>query len=357
MESYEEILSKMTEKYRELTGFYPDNASDVGIRMKTLAYQIHSLQYSMDQLEQQLFPQTAKGEYLDKHAAQRGLVRKQGTRAMGKVTFTRNSLSEGEGLIPSGTMVSTGGEHPVMYRTKTDLVLAVGEKEVEGEIEAVLPGRQGNAAPLAVKLLVTPISGIGQVSNAKQISGGTEEETDEELRRRLLESYRNISNGSNGAYYLQEALACPGIGFAGVIPRSRGRGTVDVIVYGSKGEPSSQLLQQLRSQLEAKREVNVDIQVKPAQVRQVDITVEVACQQGYSFRNLSVLCQEKIEAYLDSLTVRQPLYQSGLTSLLMSLEGVANCKVSVTGGDVHPLKEQIIRKGTLTVTQMAVAGG
>lgn len=132
---------------------------------------------------------------------------------------------------------------------------------------------------------------------------------------------------------------------------------MDVIVYGSKGEPSSQLLQQLRSRLEAKREVNVDIQVKVAQVRQVDITAEVACQQGYSFGTLSSLCQEKIEAYLNSLTVRQPLYQSELTSLLMSLEGVANCTVSITGGDVHPLKEQIIRKGTLTITQMAVAGG
>ena len=357
MNSYEEILAGMVEKYQELTGFHPDNASDVGIRMKTLAYQVYSWEYSLEQLEKQLFPQTAQGEYLDRHAAQRGISRKEGSHAEGEVTFTRNGLSQGEALIPAGTLVSTAGEKPVVYQTLEDVVLPAGENQAEAKIRAAEPGQAGNAAALAVKLLVTPISGIGQVSNQKLVSGGQDGETDEELRSRLLESYRNISNGSNGAYYLQEALACPGVGFAGVIPRSRGRGTVDVVIYGREGQPEEALLEELRCQLEAKREVNVDIQVQAAKERLVDIKIQLACRMGYAFDQAAALCREKLEAFLGALTVGQPLYQSELTSLLMGTEGVTNCKTVVSGGDVYPLATQIIRGGVIQISPMEVTGG
>ena len=357
MNSYEEILSGMVEKYRELTGFHPDDASDVGIRMKVLAYQVYSLEHSLEQLEKQLFPQTAQREYLDRHAAQRGISRKKGSPAQGEVTFTRNGLSQGEALIPAGTLVSTAGENPVVYQTLKDAVLPVGEAQVLTEIQAVEPGQAGNAAPQAIKLLVTPVSGIGQVSNQKLVGGGQDGETDQELRRRLLESYRNISNGSNGAYYLQEALAYPGVGFAGVIPRSRGRGTVDVVVYGRESQPEESLLEELRRQLEAKREVNVDIQVLAAKERPVDVKVEIACRMGYSFDQAAALCREKLQGFLDALTVGQPLYQSQLTSLLMNTEGVTNCKAVVDGGDVYPLATQIIRGGEVSISLMEVTGG
>ena len=56
------------------------------------------------------------------------------------------------------------------------------------------------------------------------------------LRRRLLESYREVSNGANAAYYHQAAFGRRGITPALVLPRwPSGAGTVEVVV--TAGEP------------------------------------------------------------------------------------------------------------------------
>lgn len=68
-------------------GYVPDDASDIGIRMKTLAGEIFSLESSLDFLKRQMFPTTATGEYLDKHAEMRGLKRKPAIKASGKLMF------------------------------------------------------------------------------------------------------------------------------------------------------------------------------------------------------------------------------------------------------------------------------
>ena len=70
--------------------------------------------------------------------------------------------------------------------------------------------------------MVTPVQGITGVTNPAAFAGGEDEEGDEELRRRLLESYRSISNGTNRAYYLKEALAFEGVASAAVLTGRRG---------------------------------------------------------------------------------------------------------------------------------------
>ena len=43
MDSYQEILDRMKEKYKELSGYDADGASDIGIRMQVLAGEVFSL--------------------------------------------------------------------------------------------------------------------------------------------------------------------------------------------------------------------------------------------------------------------------------------------------------------------------
>ena len=66
-ENYSEILERMQTEFEKNAGYVPDDASDIGIRMKTLAGEIFSLESSIDFLKRQMFPTTATGEYLDKH--------------------------------------------------------------------------------------------------------------------------------------------------------------------------------------------------------------------------------------------------------------------------------------------------
>ena len=73
MESFETILERMKESYRELSGVPAQDATDIGIRLKIMAGEIHALQAYLAYIERQAFPDTAVDEGLEHHAAQRGL--------------------------------------------------------------------------------------------------------------------------------------------------------------------------------------------------------------------------------------------------------------------------------------------
>ena len=75
MESYNNILARMNNAYKDTTGYTPDEYSDTGIRMRILAGEVFNLCSNIDWLKKQLFATTAEGEYLDYHAEERGLKR------------------------------------------------------------------------------------------------------------------------------------------------------------------------------------------------------------------------------------------------------------------------------------------
>ena len=56
MQSYGEILNRMTDYYREKTGTEPDRASDIGIRMEILAGEVFKAYSEMNWLKNQMFP-------------------------------------------------------------------------------------------------------------------------------------------------------------------------------------------------------------------------------------------------------------------------------------------------------------
>lgn len=87
MPSYESIVQRMQEEFEKQAGFVPDDASDIGIRMKVLAGELFSCYASLDWLWRQTFPQTAQGDCLDLRAAERGLQRKQPLSAKGSLVF------------------------------------------------------------------------------------------------------------------------------------------------------------------------------------------------------------------------------------------------------------------------------
>ena len=70
-----EIYEDMLAVFREKTGTKED--SDVSVRLFAAAAQLESLYGYCDWAMQQSFPQTAVGEYLDLHAALRGLEEKR----------------------------------------------------------------------------------------------------------------------------------------------------------------------------------------------------------------------------------------------------------------------------------------
>ncbi len=354
-ESYEErYWQAMRSRYEELTGSRPEDASDIAIRLRVLAGQLAGLQQSLDEMFRQAFPATSSGSCLDAHAAARGLSRKAAVAAAGSLTFSREQAAATDLVIPAGTAAAASLADEVSFATTEEVILTAGQTQVTAPAACQQPGKTGNAAAGAVTVMIDPPQGITAVTNGEPFTGGEEAETDEELRARLADAYRQVNNGTNTAFYRQAALETEGVFSAHVLPRSRGRGTVDVIVSG-RGQPVPEAaLTALESRLAAQKEINVDIVVKNADAKPVDLTVEVAPLPQALFPALKESCAAALTDALNASAVGEKLRLGALIHRLWQVTGLENCRILSPAADVEADEDEVIRPGTITVNQMGV---
>ena len=77
-----------------------------------------------------------------------------------------------------------------------------------------------------------------------------------------MESYQRLPNGANAAWYEQTAMGHEGVAAARAVGRARGIGTVDVYIATAAGLPNGTLLAAVQADLQERREIAVDVQVK-----------------------------------------------------------------------------------------------
>ena len=342
---YAEILARMQEKYRELAGGEADDASDIGIRLKVLAGEAALLAQRLENLEKQAFPQTADGEALTLHAQQRGIERKEAVKASGSLRFGRDAPLWYDSPIPAGTVCAApGGE--IRFVTTEDAVLKTGSYEVDVPACAETGGRSGNAFAESITVLVTPPEGILTVVNPLPFTGGMDAESDEELRQRLLLSYRNIPNGTNAAFYREQALKVPEIRSVSVIPCENGLGTVGIYCAASGSAPSEEVLDALAATLDELREITVQVSVQPCELVEVDLFVTVTTGDGYTAQQVKESCEEALRSYFASLPIGQAVLLAAAGDALYHTDGVSN----------YAFQTSLCRDTAMTEKQLAVPG-
>lgn len=346
----ETLVRQMEQAFEEQAGYPAGSATDVGVRLRTLAGELYALYSRLDFLRRQAFPATAAGDYLDEHARMRGLARKQAGTASGTVTFYRNQ-SEESGLvdydpltdpllsdaveIPQGTICATAGSVPMQFVTTAACRMEPGEWQVDAPVQASGSGRDYNAAPGAVNTLVNAPQGITGVTNSGYIYGGGDAETDDALRSRIEQSYAVRDNGVNAQYYINKAAAFGQVLSANVLPRVRGDGTVDVAVRTHTNE-GEELIEQITQELEQNRELCCDVLVRYAQPYEQAFVLDVTAYYGCDRELVRQSCEDAACGYIDALAVGEPVRLSVLTGKVMAVDGVVNCRASTPGGDVHP---------------------
>ncbi len=325
MNSYEEILSRMVNKYEELSGGAVNEESDIMLRLRVLSGELYNSYVAGEFIKRQMFVTTATGEYLDKHALSRGLYRKEAEKASGEVTFSVEVASLTDIVIDKGTVVSTSGEDAASYVTDSAVTLYAGDRSISAPVTAVEGGARYNVIANSVTVLVTPPSGITSVTNAKAIKGGTDKETDDELRQRVLNSYRDISNGTNAVYYQRLAESVAGVHSASVVSKARGEGTINVYVCGKTDSPMNKdVIERVQTLLEENRELNVDIMVLYATALNISFSFNLEVEDGYSFDTVKANITEKAQKYVESLGVGKPALMCELGDLIFHTQGVKN---------------------------------
>jgi uncharacterized phage protein gp47/JayE len=183
----------------------------------------------IDWLSLQLLPDTAEHEWLERHGdiwlvnSDGTTGRKLATLAQGSVTLT----GLGGTVVPMSTrlIANTGVE----YETRQLTVLQT-DAPIPVDVRALDAGFAGNLDPGTIISVSINIPGLDSAATVVAMDGGTDDETDDELRYRVLARIRQPPQGGASHDYVVWALAVPGCTRAWVSPLEMGIGTITVRV-------------------------------------------------------------------------------------------------------------------------------
>lgn len=348
METYDEIYTRMKEKYETESGFEIDPASDIAIRLKVLAGEIYNAQCSLDWLKRQMFADTATGEYLDYMAEQRGITRKAATKATGTLVFSVNEVLNYPIEIPEGTVVATNGQTPVRVYTTEAAVLPQATYSVTVNAEAEQPGYSGNIGSGTAEVPVSVPAGIDSVTNNTFI-GGDDEESDGTLRERIKDSFYSRPNPANPAFFKQIAMSVEGIDKVGTIDRYNGTGTVGIFVARKDYDVTDAAIAEVNALIQSKKPVGTYANVIRATHLDVDLDVTVTARSGYEEAEVVDLISNAFIDYVGSLDVGKTFNLSNLGQYLFKTGCIESYTYDGSMQNVYPSGSQFFRPGDITV--------
>ncbi|MBQ0097926.1 MAG: baseplate J/gp47 family protein [Oscillospiraceae bacterium] len=342
MSSFDEILHNMVEEYESKAQCKINDESDIMLRLKVLAGELYKQNVQADFVLRQMFVNTATGEYLDMHAQRRGLNRKDATKAKGVVTFYADTIPTENITVSAGTVICTSSDEAIRFVTDEDVTMYHNVRTVTAPVTAEVAGKSGNVEAGAVSVIVTPVVGITSVKNLNAFEGGENAENDENLRKRVLESYKDISNGTNSVYYKKLAQSIDGVYSAGVYPKARGTGTVNVYVAAKGGPVTASVLSQVQDIMDVSRELNVDVKVYQATRLNYTLYVRLEQEDGYDFDELSITIRNKLCEYINSLGIGVDVLLKDIGEIIYHTDGVKNFTFLSASMDVHPYQYQYV---------------
>jgi uncharacterized phage protein gp47/JayE len=206
----------------KLTGLL--NVAVMRVMAKVLSGLVWGEYGYIDWVAQMAVPWTAKDEYLEGWAALKGVYRKDAQPAGG--TFSAPSGCTNGAPLPVGTTITRSDG--LAYTTTAAATAALGA--VSAPVVCSVTGSIGNA-DAGITLTISgstpgiPASGIA----ATALVGGTDQEINDDLRTRMLQTYAAPPQGGDRADYVEWALAVAGVTRAWVAGNGAGAGTV--VVY------------------------------------------------------------------------------------------------------------------------------
>lgn len=206
---------------------------------------------------------------LPKHAEIWGVPRLPAAAAVGNFLVTSQGT---EALtLPAGTLITVDGS--VQWSVETAIAISAGTT-VSVPVVAKSVGTTGNLVGSAKGILVSPLSGISSVmSDPNGIVGGTEIESVEGWRSRIIDEIRNPPSGGSASDYQKWAKQA-GAAYVKVVPLWLGLGTVGVIVAMAGGVAATPAqVAAIQAYIDVRRPVRGNVTVYAATIIPQTITI------------------------------------------------------------------------------------
>lgn len=331
---------------------WPNN---VNVSSKVIGGSVWELFGFLEYIKKQIFVSTADGEHLDRHAADYGMTRLPATYATGYVDL---SGVDGSVILAGAQLQRSDGRRYTLLGGGT-----IASGTVQVQVTADETGSEANSTPGVSMALVTPTVGFdaaGAVS-AEGIGAGTDIETDEALRTRLLHRKQNPPRGGSSADYVAWALEVNGVSdvFVDPITATNGRTSVGVwfLMWGvypdASGVPQLADVDVVGAHIDGVRPAGAVVQVAAPSPVLVNITAT----------NLSPLTTEVEDAVNQSLadffrrasrvsTATEPfkLWRSQISEAIATATGEDHHVLTVPATDVLYAAGQYPVLGTVTLS-------
>lgn len=310
---------------------------------------------------------TSSGADLDSWVADFGVARLPATFATGQVTFSRFTSTQ-QAVVPIGATVQTGdgsqqyivvadATNPAYYGTLGGYVMGAGTASVTVPVVALVAGSAGNAIAGAVSVIAGAIAGVDTVTNAAGFVNGADAESDAALRTRFIAYVRSLSKATKDAVGYAIASLQQGVTYSLVENETYGgsvqMGYFYVVVDDGTGAPTGTFLSTVANAIDAVRPLCSSFGVFAPVVVTAAVSMTVTVAPGYDVAATKTLVSDALKAYINSLSLGQPLRYSRLSQIAYDASpGVTNVTgVTLNGGtaDLTATAKQVIKWSSVTV--------
>lgn len=234
----------------------------------------HEMHGYLEWSAKQILPDSCDEDMLLRHGKLRLRVpRKDAVAATGSVRV-RGAI---DAVVDAGTLLQSDEQR--QYVVTASVVLA--ETIADVSVRAFDTGTAGNIEGGSQLRFVSPVLGIAETATVLNpgITGGTNQESIERFRQRVIRSYRLVSDGGNADDYVTWALEVPGVTRAWCIRHYMGLGTVGVFIMRDDDLypfPDEQARAAVHAYIETQRPVTAELYVLAPQARPIDFEIALA---------------------------------------------------------------------------------
>lgn len=322
--------------------------------LSALAFELEKLYIEANYILNEGFADTADMDGLIRIAANRGLTRKPATNAYVSITA--------DAALPIGWRASLKGFNYAV----------VEEMDAVAHIYRAMCEEAGSG-PNELLGALTPIDYVDGLTSAmitEVLIDGDDDETQEELYRRYLQSFSTAAFGGNITAYKSIVNSMDGVGGCKVYPVWNGPGTVKVVVISADyGEPSSYLVNQIQEALVPTdggtgygyAPIDHDVTVEAVAPVTVNVETTITYTAGYSWATIGEQITAAVEGYIRGVAEAWPegdartealVYVSRLEAAVLNVTGVTdiqNTKLNGSTTNLHLDSDEIPVMGALTV--------
>lgn len=310
--------------------------SNAKVYERVLAGASHEIHAHIDWLQKQLFFQTAETDFLDRWASVFGIYRTPATSSAGaaQLTFSADPVD-----VPQGTVLQS--DAGIQYQT-------TGSPNPSGvvAVEALLAGADGNLSNGDVLQFVSPVAGVDSAATSLGISGGTDAETDEELRTRLLERARQTPCGGAAHDYVAWAKEVPGVTRAWVVA---GTGTVTVYFVCDDLPvivPTAEKVAEVQAKLDYERPVTAIVTALAPATQAVNITISSLTPSTTAVR--SAVEKALADLFISEAEPGGLMYLSHIRAAISNAAGEIDSTVVSPSANIQAPTNTLLTLGTIT---------